>query len=91
MDPRKSATIRTAMMAKVRLALRDTGGRKTVIPLLMASIPVNAVQPAAKVCSSRTSVIGTPVAGTPDQSPGPSRAAVTSPATSIAPNEPRNR
>ena len=52
-DPRKRAPINAAITQRVRLALRETGSRNAVTPLLMASIPVRAVHPAAKVWSRR--------------------------------------
>jgi hypothetical protein len=73
------------MTHSVRLALRDTGGRNTVIPLLIASMPVRAVQPAANVCRSRRLVTGIPAVGMEVQLPGPWRNANPIPARSMPP------
>jgi hypothetical protein len=47
-----------AIMAIVFWAFRASGGRKAGTPLLIASIPVKAVHPEAKVWSKRNGVTG---------------------------------
>ena len=78
------------MIHRVRLALRETGSRKAVMPLLMASIPVSAVQPAAKVWSRRNDDKGT-TCGAAAHDPGPSRSATTAPQASIPRKATRNK
>jgi hypothetical protein len=68
------------MAAIVWLAWRVSGGRKMGTPLLIDSMPVSAVQPEEKVCSSRNNVSGTWGDGTTALSwPGPSTAARATP------------
>ena len=43
------------MTSRVRPAFFASGGLKTGTPLLIASMPVSAVQPVAKACSTRNS------------------------------------
>ena len=56
--PTSSTAIRTAITIKVIPAFFDSGLSNEGTPLLMASMPVSAVQPVANVCRIRNSVIG---------------------------------
>ena len=55
--------IKTAITINVIPALCVSRGLKAGTPLLIASMPVKAVQPAAKVCSIRTGVTATSAGG----------------------------
>ena len=69
MVPRKSTAISPAMAAIVRWALRTTGSWKMGTALLIASTPVRAVAPLAKVRSSRKIVTGASAAADAPPSP----------------------
>src|SRR5574340_348904 len=58
MLPRNKAPIKIAIMINVLRALTHSGGLNAGVPLLIASMPVNAVQPAENACSTRTIASG---------------------------------
>ncbi len=79
--PRKSAAISPAMASIVWLAWRVSGGLKTGTPLLIDSMPVRAVQPAEKVCSTSNRPTGCAAGGaTAASGAAPSKAIRTRPA-----------
>jgi len=58
MLPRKSVPIRIAITINVVWAFLTSGGLKAGTPFPIASMPVSAVQPEARACSTRKVVTG---------------------------------
>ena len=58
------------MIIKVFLALTHSGGLKAVIPLLIASMPVSAVQPTEKACKINNKESGSTAGGITDAKGG---------------------